>query len=59
MKKHLTTALSSGRRQGHPGDEGKFWISYDGAALKLERFSYKDAKARLDGVEDANGEDRG
>ena len=24
--------------------EGKFWISYHGAALKLERFSYKDAK---------------
>ena len=29
-------------------DEGKFWISYDGAALKLERFSYRDAKGERD-----------
>jgi hypothetical protein len=28
--------------------EGAFWISYDGAGLKLDRFRYKDARGERD-----------
>lgn len=28
--------------------EGKFWIGYDGAGLKVDRFSYKDGKGERD-----------
>jgi hypothetical protein len=55
MKTHLAAALCivaiilvAAPNAVNAQKDGKFWISYDGAGLKVDRFSYKDDKGERD-----------